>query len=225
MQWYIFILAVSLYIISVAAAIFLMILKSEKWKKRLPKLITAHAVLLLLVVAFNLLARYDLIDLPIKQLVNIIFCSTGVAVSGAVLKSKMNLIIKLLYAVFASSFIIFVLSTSTLVSLIANFKPFSNSENRFALGNNYYLELQTSMLNNREIAPRYKLYKRIFYFNKTLMRDIDFTEKINRLNVNKLSGEDSVSLSVYTFGVKCDTTLLLKPVSTKLQIRQKRGKE
>lgn len=225
MQWYIFILAVSLYIISLAAAIFLMILKSESWQKKLPRFVAAHGMLFILVIVINLLAYFQLIAVPVKQFINLLFCCAGVALCGAVLKSKMNALIKSYYAVFALSAIIFVVSTSTLVSLIADLRPFSNSENRFALGNNFYLELQTSMLSYNEVAPRYKLYKRIFYFNKTLIRDLDFNDKINRVISTKLIGEDSVSLSLYTFDRKCDTTLWLKPVINKPQIRQQRNKK
>ena len=174
---------ISLYIISIVVALLLAIASAKVRPSVQKKLIALH-FLFVMVAAVILIAGFVNSSLiswgPYASV--IAFCS-GLAFSGMILRSQMNLPLKIYFAIYLLSIVAFIITPSKLFSFIATGKIFSNTENTFALGNNYFLESQSAMINSKKSLPKYKIYKRMGYFNKTIVRDIEFGRTLDSVKV------------------------------------------
>lgn len=156
----------------------------------------------------------------------VFFCS-GVLLSGYALRSAFPLTVKIYFAVFLSSIVVFIYSPSTLISWINLQKKATASENEFALGENYFLTRQQSMFNVNPENVSYKLVKRAGRFNKTIQRDIYFGHQADSVKTVSIYNDSLIILQVYLPGRETGMTnsilreLLLKS-SDKNVIIQKR---
>ena len=109
------------------------------------------------------------------------FVCSGVAISGLIFRSKMNLLIKLYFGVFAASFFLFAASPSTLFSIITKGKFNVENYDRFAITGNYYLDKQSAFIGKKGAVAQYKIVQKLGYFNKTISRDIEFKNDLDSI--------------------------------------------
>lgn len=220
MSYLIFVCTIALYIISLAASLFMLLLNKNINIDKLKKIIVAHFILGIVAIVFFLFVKNEKTT-AISQLANIVFFCSGVAICGIALKSKLHFLIRTYFSIYVLSFILFVANTSALVGFIANFDFYSNAENKFNIRDNYFIELQTSMLTNESLQPKYKLYQRIFYFNKTIVRDIDFEGKLDSAIFIGMAN-DSLKVKGFCQDKVIEKVIPTKAVSSKTTIEQKR---
>nr|MBK9649785.1 hypothetical protein [Bacteroidota bacterium] len=221
MSYLIFVCTIALYIISLAASLFMLLLNKNININKLKKIIVAHCALGIVAIVVFLFFKNGKTT-SISQTINILFICSGVALCGIALKSKLHFIIRMYFSIYALSFLLFATNTSALVGFIANFDFYSNAENKFNIRDNYFIELQTSMLTNESLQPRYKMYQRIFYFNKTIVRDIDFEGKLDSVIFIGMAN-DSLRVAGYSQNKIVEKMIPTKPVSSKTTIEQKRN--
>lgn len=169
-----FIICISTYILSLVACLLLMIVGKKASESTFKKVLFFH---LLLGVVFMVAILLNIFSNALQG--NIIyfslafFCS-GVAFSGLMFRSKMNLFVKFYFGIFAASFFLFVSSPSTLFSIITKGKIKVENYNRFNIAANFYLDKQSSFLGNKSNETKYKVVQKLGYFNKTISRDVVF---------------------------------------------------
>ncbi|MEP7168986.1 MAG: hypothetical protein ABI855_06400 [Bacteroidota bacterium] len=154
--------AIISYILSLVISLALMIFSrriNDKWKKGI---IIFHAALLLL----YLLALVSSKTFA-GSLFLIFFCS-GVAITGMILRSGLNLFLKIYYSVFLFSIVLFLCSPSLLFSLLTTQKFPLREGTEFLLTGNFYLIKEKSLLDVSNTFVKYKIVKRTGKFNKTL---------------------------------------------------------
>ncbi len=179
------------YILSLVFSLVLMIFSKKlnsRWKRAF---IIFHSILL---VAY--LFSFFWLKFFSGTFFLIFFCF-GVAIAGMILRSHMNLLLKIYYSIFLFSIVVFLYSPSLLFSLLATQKFPTTKGTEFLLVDNYYLVKEKSMLDVSNTFVRYKIIERTGKFNKTLQRNISFTHEIDSIRVLKFTREKEAQLRGY----------------------------
>ena len=128
----------------------------------------------------------------------LIFFCFGVAISGMILRSSLNLFLKLYYSIFLFSLIIFLYSPSLLFSLLAQQKLSDKKGTEFLLTGNYYLVKQQSMLDLSNKNVKYKIAKRSREgLIKPCSVNISFHHEIDSVKVLKFDAAKDAALRGY----------------------------
>jgi hypothetical protein len=125
------------------------------------------------------------------------FVCSGVAISGLIFRSKLQLYVKLYFGVFAATFFLFVSSPSTLFSLITKGKLKVENYDRFHITDNYYLDKQSSFIGEKDAIVQYKIVQKLGYFNKTISRNIDFKNDLDSIKTISFEVSKSALLRGY----------------------------
>ncbi len=153
------------------------------------------------------------------------FFSSGVALSGLMLRSKMNILIKIYFGIYAASFFLFVSSPSTLFSIITKGKIMVEQYDRFTIKNNYFLDKQSSFIGNSNGPANYKIVQKLGYFNKTIARDLVFANQLDSIKTLSFIPNKLVTLRGYfsqqgvadSADVSVDLAVLLEKNQIKLK--------
>ena len=134
------------------------------------------------------------------------FCC-GIVAFGLFIRSKLNVIIKIYFSVFISSLLLFVYSPSFLFSVISLSKYSSNEKDKFLLTTNIYLMKQQAMVDADDSHSKYKIFKKIGLFNKTLAREISFGHTLDSIKLINIIDEKEVTVRGYfkTSNTKTDS--------------------
>lgn len=174
---------ISLYIISIVVSLILAVTVKKFSATGIRSFIIFHFALVVILIAALIASKFnDGLKAYTSYFSIIAFCS-GMALAGLILRSQSKLIMKIYFSIYLLTVVAFILSPSKLFSFIATGSVYSNSENKFNLHANYYLESQQSMIKTNKNEVKYKIYKKLGYFNKTVVRDIDFGSKIDSVKV------------------------------------------
>jgi len=183
--------AIIAYILSLVISLVLMIVSrkvSDSWKKGI---IIFHSILLLICLLSFLFFKTN------SGIIFLVFFCAGVAIAGMIIRSSLNLLLKMYYSVFLLSVIIFLYSPSLLFSLLAQQKFPDKKRNEFLLTDNYYLVKEKSMLEISNEFVNYKIVKRMGQFNKTMQRNISFQYAIDSVKVLNFEEGKQAKLRVY----------------------------
>jgi hypothetical protein len=176
-----FIICISSYILSLVACLLLMITGKKASESTFRKALTLHLLLAaVFTIVFVLHNFSNVLQGSILYFSLVFFCS-GVALSGLMFRSKMNLFIKIYFGIFAASFFLFVSSPSTLFSIITKGKLKVENYDRFNIQDNFYLDKQSSFLGNKTGETKYKIVQKLGYFNKTISRDVIFMNDLDSI--------------------------------------------
>lgn len=181
------------YILSLVSAL-LLSMSSEKIKKeRLKQAIILHFVFFCTAIIIYFFASRDAIY---HSLFLATICS-GVAVSGWAMRNKyVSVPVKIYFGSYLISILLFLYSPSLLFYLISgNIEKFSANQ-EIKLKENCYLVRQQSMLGLTDENVRYKVIEKYGIYNKTIIRNLNFTKKIDSVHIITFTN-DTVILRGY----------------------------
>jgi len=111
------------------------------------------------------------------------FCS-GLILSGYALRKNIELkFLKYYFGAFLISLGLFFYAPSQLFYLISGSLGKYVSAQEFQLKENYYLVEQQSMLQLTATHRKYKIIQKFGIYNRTISRDLDFTDKLKQANL------------------------------------------
>ncbi|MEO8150720.1 MAG: hypothetical protein ABI723_24015 [Bacteroidia bacterium] len=176
-----FIICVSCYILSLVAGLLLMIVGKKASESTFKKALLLHVLIaVVFIIALLIKSFSNSFNISATYFSLTFFCS-GVALSGLIFRSKLNVLVKIYFGIFAASFLLFVSSPSTLFSIITKGKLKVENYDRFNIVDNYYLDKQSSFLGNKSSETKYKIVQKLGYFNKTISRDITFQNNLDSI--------------------------------------------
>lgn len=181
------------YILSLVISLVLMMVSGRISLKAKKRFIIFHIALLLV---------YFISFFFIKSANNfsfMLFFCFGICISGLIVRSSITVWLKIIYAVFPLSILLFLYSPSLLLSLLATQKVPIKTNTEFNLKENFYLAKQQSMLTFSSPASKYKIISKSGNFYKTLERDISFPATVDSIRLVYFT-KDSISLYGYYTG-------------------------
>lgn len=168
---------------------------SKKLDIKIIKTVVALHVVLILASLFFYLALHSKSTATV--FFSLFFC-VGIVLFGMISRREFKLPFKIYFGVFVLSFPVFVFSPSIVLSLLSLGELKKDFNSKIPLGNSYFLEKQQSMYVNNDTQLRYKVIKRIGYFNKTIARDLYFSGlTIDSARLIKISDEVGVTVRGY----------------------------
>ncbi len=183
------IMAISLYITSMAFAVIIsIVIKNNTAKKRkLPLLI--HVVLF----AFFLFA-FLFMDQPLLPgyLFLFFFCS-GIITGGYLIRSNAPLLLRFYFTLYISSILLFLYSPSMLIRAMTLKLDNIAQNDPFRLADNYYLEEEQMLMQVSDSMATYKITQHFGVFHKTLARDLRFGNRLDSIKIlsfNPANGAD-----------------------------------
>ena len=180
-------LTLSLYILSIALALILSIIRFKKsivsWK-------LIFIIHVLLFIVFLLLHYLFQAAVSSRYFFLFFFC-TGIISGGYLLRSDAPLLLRIYFSIYIGSIIVFISSPSYLVRAISlsNEKP--NEIQVYRLTGNYFLEEEQMMKNIPDSAVTYKITQHFGVFHKTLSTNLRFGSRLDSIAIvsfDKLKG-------------------------------------
>lgn len=220
-----FITCISIYILSLVIGLLLMIAGKKAAENVFKKSLFIHLLIAFVFIVALILANFAAIGEGSIIYFSLGFFCSGVALSGLMLRSKMNILIKIYFGIYAASFFLFVSSPSTLFSLITKGKLKVEQYDRFAIKDNYFLDKQSSFIGNSSGPANYKIVQKLGYFNKTITRDLVFANQLDSIKTLSFIPNKLVILRGYfsqqgvtdSADVSVDLAVLLKKNQIKLK--------
>jgi hypothetical protein len=108
---------------------------------------------------------------PSNYLFLVFFCS-GILAAGTVLRKKIFPLIRMYFALFILSAVLFVFNPSMVIGFIVSGNPASINPGSVRLYENVFIMQQQSALNPSQVSRTYKITREMGVFHKTLVRDI-----------------------------------------------------
>jgi hypothetical protein len=218
--------SLTLYILSVVAALVLTITAKKRGTGSLKGMLILHMFLVLL---FAMLFLSGNRNIYIHLSFLFFFCS-GILLSGLLLRSEQSLFMKIYSALFLSSIIFFLISPSRTIRFIT-FSHTEHQVNRWNIVSNYFLEEEQLLLAHADSTTSYKITRQFGVFHKTLARDISFGNRVDSIKVLEFNENQNAIIRGYInenssiFGT-CDSMDISVPfVASKNTIIQKREKK
>jgi len=156
-----------------------------------------HAILLFLYVAFAVVfsgfswTGYFLLAA---------LCS-GLSLSVWALRNKhLPWAFKVYFGAYLLSLLVFLWSPSLLFYSISGNLDKYRPEQQFHLEGNTYLVEQQSMLNRDTLATRYKVIRKYGIYNKTLVRNLEFGESVDKVNLYIMNADTIVLRTTLSSG-------------------------
>lgn len=193
----IFIISICAYILSLVTALILIPAEKKLSPLFFKYAFLAHFLATLLFTAALITFKMRENANQAMPVISLFLLCSGVALSGLMLKTRINIFAKSYFAVLASSFILFVISPSTLFSIITKGALKVENYDRFNIANNYFLDRQSSLIAKGHSTEKYKVVQKIGYFNKTLSRDVEFTHRLDSIKTLSFSADTIVILRGY----------------------------
>jgi hypothetical protein len=184
--------SLSLYILSVVAALVLAVTSKGSGQRRIKPLLIAH---LLVFTIFFVLYLSAAAAIYIQSAFLLFFCS-GIWIAGVVIRSSERIFLKIYSALFLFSVLIFLVSPSRTVRFITfNWQPSASS--KMKLSGNYFLEEEQLLLARPDSLVTYKITRQFGIFHKTLARNISFGTRVDSLSVLHFQPDSAVQLRAY----------------------------
>jgi hypothetical protein len=180
--------AIIFYILSLVISLVMMIISKNinaQWRK---VILLFHLFLSAAALVSFLFFKDD------AGIIFMIFFCFGIAAAGMVIRSSSVLLLKIIYALFLSSVLIFLYSPSLLLSLLIQQKFPETKGTEFLLRDNYYLAKEQSLLGISKDKAKYKIIRRTGKFNKTMKRNISFGHEIDSLKVLSFDSNKNILL-------------------------------
>ena len=204
-------ITLSLYIISLALALILSILKKKATgRSRIPIII--HVILFVFFIISKILSPLSFLS---GYIFLIFFCS-GIITGGYLFRSGASLILQAYFFLYLLSIVVFIYSPSLLVGMISLNATKTDKSASYHLAANFFLEEQRSLLNDSDTSVQYKITQQFGIFHKTLARDIRFGKRIDSLKVLSFNPEFAADLRGY---LNIKSTNLAGPDSLDLHIK------
>lgn len=205
---------ITLYLVSLVGSFVLTLLSKKFSNQKLNILVTIHFI----ITGFALSTSFIKGEGSTKNyLMSIAFCS-GLIIAGWAIRKAGNKILKIYFATFFASIILFLYSPSLLFySISGNFSQ-RRREQQFRLEKNYYLIEQQSMLQLLSNVTAYKVSQKFGIYNRTIARDIQFEGVVDSAQVILMS-DDTLIIRGYLKGSSKD--IHLKPGMNKSKITRK----
>jgi hypothetical protein len=205
------------YILSLVGSLVLMVVLKNSILEKLKRIQLLHFSLWAITLFFYLLKLED--SFHIAFLMS--FCS-GLLFSGIMIRSKqLNLVLKVYFASFILSVLVFLYSPSLLFYCINGSLSNYQAPQQFRLKENYFIVQQQSMLTLNDEAIKYKIIRKFGIYNKTLVRNVDFNSRLVNIKSLILSS-DSIAVRGYlTSGDSMDLGFIPGVKKEKLTIKRK----
>ncbi len=174
------------YILSLVASLLILLMNKQDEIRWIKVFLAVHFAFLLLSLLFH--------DKMKSWMFLLFFCS-GIILFGLSVRSSLNKFVKGYLLLFILSFAVFLYSPSRLLSWIT-WTGTSSFEKEMNLTANIFLMKQQGMIDNPAVA-KYKLFKKLGIFNKTLARDIDFGHRIDSAKMISLLKDSSILIRGY----------------------------
>ena len=211
------IISISLYIISIIAALILAI-AGKKISSQFFKIFSfAHFSFALALIILFLLTEVNVLS----QWLTLLFFCSGLIFSGIIFRKIKNLFIKLYFLLFPFILVFFVYSPARFFKTIytGDFNNFKS--NPIALSNNYFLA-QQDIFYETEKGFNYKIYHKKGLINETIATGITTEEKIDSVEILLIEPGDTLVIRTYNASTGSnDISVSLKSKSRRNLIQQK----
>ena len=125
------------------------------------------------------------------------FC-TGILCAGIIARMKYPVYLKLYFALFLLSLLVFFVSPSRVLGFISSGNIKAINPERIHISENYYLVEQQSILTGgSENIRQYKMIREMGMFHKTLARDITLPEGTDSVKMKSDNQDDTFRLMIY----------------------------
>lgn len=215
--------SITLYIISVVAALVLTVV-SKKGKAFSSKLLLSIHLILLLVFAGIYISGNDS---PALHFAFLLFFCSGILLAGFMLRSDAGHLLRFYPLLYLSSVVFFLITPSRTLRFIT-FSWDKNLHEKWNLTSNFYFEEEKTMLANPDSLTTYKVTRQYGIFHKTLARNISFNSRLDSIHLLSFNEEKGIAVRGYyirksdTFET-CDSMDVSVPfVASKNTIIQKR---
>jgi len=124
-------------------------------------------------------------------------CS-GLILFGISWNSNVYVILKFYFSLFSLTLLLFIFSPSRMINFLLTAKYADTMGKTFSLGENYFLEEQTSFMNGDAAIPHYKLVQKHGMFHETIERDIVFGGNLDSIKVLEFTEGKTVLVRGYS---------------------------
>ncbi|MGI8892094.1 MAG: hypothetical protein ACR2GN_01405 [Bacteroidia bacterium] len=199
------IISISLYIISIIAALILGITGKKFPSKFLTIFSYAHISFAIAIIILSLLTYQNTLS---HYLILLFFCS-GLIFSGIIIRKLNNKLFRLYFAFFPLTLILFIHSPTRFFKTVYT-GDFSNlKSNPIALSNNYFLEKQ-DLFGETENGFNYKIYRKKGIISETVA-GIFTEEEVDSVQVLLIEPQDTLVMRLYNaFKESTDIAVSLK---------------
>ena len=183
------IITLTLYIVSMAFAVILSIVRKNKEQGKWKMAVLIHIALLSCFLIFK-----AFFDAPVLAgYVFLIFFCSGIISGGYLIRSKAPTLLRFYFILYIASIILFIASPSTLVKTITLRFENTSQKDKFNITGNYYLEEEQMLMQVSESMVKYKITQHFGVFHKTLVRNLRFGNRLDSiliLSFNPAIGAD-----------------------------------
>jgi len=221
-------LAIILYILSVVAGIIALVAGKHVSKGNFLFGVLLHVLFIILFIVQCISMNKGADHAPVFQLSFLFTICSGLILCGVAWKTNAYVIIKIYFSLFSITLLMFLYSPSRMINFLLSARYADTMGKIFHVGENYFLEEQTSAMDN-DARHHYKLVRKHGLYYQTIQRDILFDGNLDSIHVLEFSPEQqTASIRGYIGKVtyvsteidSTDVTLKLKP-DKKNQIERK----
>ena len=186
------ILSISLYIISIIAALILAITGKKIQQTFLRIFSYAHFSFALALLMLSLLTYQNLLS---NWLILFFFCS-GLIFSGLMIRKLKSILLKIYFAFFPLTVLLFIYSPTRFFKTVYT-ADFNNLKSQaIALSNNYFIENQ-DIFGETEEGYQYKIFRKKGIVSETVVSGIISEERIDSVQVLFIEPEDTLVINTF----------------------------
>jgi hypothetical protein len=210
------IISISLYIISIIAALILGI-TGKKFPSKFLKIFSyAHISFAIALIILSLFAYQNSLS---HYLILLFFCS-GLIFSGIIIRKLNNKLFRFYFVFFPLTLILFINSPTRFFKTIYSGDLSNLKTNAIALSNNYFLEKQ-DIFGETEKGFNYKIYRKKGIISETVATAILIEEQIDSVRVLLIEPGDTLVMRTYNSSAESsDIAVSLKSTRKNRIIKQ-----
>ena len=176
-------LAIILYILSIVGGLLALVAGKKVPQKRFLVGVSVHLLFIVLFV-ITITSGDKSATLPFFIRLSFLFviCS-GLILAGVAWKSNVHILPRLYFSLFFLTLLLFLFSPSRTINFLLTARYADTLGKVFSVGENYFLEEQTSMVTGDAAIPHYKLILKHGMFHETIERDIVFGGNLDSILV------------------------------------------
>jgi hypothetical protein len=191
-------LAIILYIISVVAGILAFVAGKKISPRNFLFGALLHVLFIILFVYTALSSDKSAEQPPILKLSFLFTICSGLILSGVAWKSGIPVVVKIYFSLFALTLLLFLFSPSRMTNFLLTSRYADTMGKTFSVGENYFLEEQTSFMNGDSNIPHYKLVRKHGMYYETIQRDIVFGGNLDSISVLEFTISQHALIRGYT---------------------------
>lgn len=193
-----FYLAIILYILSVVAGVIAMIAVKNISPSKFLMGVAVHLIFILLFL-FMLFARKQPSAYPsFFNLSFLFFICSGIILFGLTWQSKTALLLRIYFALFACTILLFVFSPSRMINFLLTQRYADTLGQVFSVGEDYFIEEQSSSMRVDTSIAHYKLIKKHGLFHETIQRDLLFNGNLDSIHVLQFISGEKMLIRAFT---------------------------